>query len=146
MTEHGDEGAMGVVFNRPADATVADTVPELSDVAAGEDPIYIGGPVQTEAVVVLAEFRDPGAAATMVVGDVGLVSAKVDTDELPAATRQARASPATRAGARVSSRMSSRRRRGSSRHRSPASSSTTMPRRSGAPSSRAWAAATRCSP
>ena len=90
VTEHGDEGAMGVVLNRPADATVADTVPELSDVAAGEDPIYIGGPVQTEAVVVLAEFRDPGAAATMVVGDVGLVSAKVDTDELPAVTRQAR--------------------------------------------------------
>src|SRR5688572_12556802 len=89
ITEHGDDGAMGIVLNRPADAEVAEVLPELSDIAV-EEPIFVGGPVQPEALVVLGEFSDPEKAAWIVVADVGLVSADTDIEELPASVRRGR--------------------------------------------------------
>ena len=89
ITEHGDEGAMGIVLNRPADAEVAEVLPELADVAV-EEPIFVGGPVQPDSLVVLGEFTDPLKAAWIVVADVGLVSADTDLDELPGAVRRGR--------------------------------------------------------
>lgn len=73
MVEHADEGAFGLVLNRPSDATVGDAVPRLAEVAEAEDVIQIGGPVQPEGVVALGEFEDPEASPRIVVGDVGLV-------------------------------------------------------------------------
>jgi putative transcriptional regulator len=52
--------------------------------------VYVGGPVQPEAIVLLAEFSDLEAAAWIVVADVGLASADVDLDELAAAVRRGR--------------------------------------------------------
>jgi putative transcriptional regulator len=89
ITEHTDEGAMGIVLNRPSETSVDEVVPELAGVAASE-PVFVGGPVQPEAVVLLAEFADPEAAAWIVVADVGLASAEVDLDELPQAVRRGR--------------------------------------------------------
>ena len=81
ITEHNDDGAMGIVLNRPSETSVESVVPELAEIAGGE-PIYVGGPVQPEALVLLAEFTNPEAAAWIVVADVGLASADVDLDEL----------------------------------------------------------------
>lgn len=89
ITEHNDDGAMGIVLNRPSDARARDLLPTLEDVA-GDDPLFIGGPVQPEAVVLLAEFSDPEAAAWIVVADVGLASAGTDVDELIPAVRRGR--------------------------------------------------------
>lgn len=89
ITEHGDDGAMGIVLNRPADAEVSDILPELAEIAV-EEPIFVGGPVQPEALVVLGEFTDPGKAAWIVVADVGLVSAATDIEELPDSVRRGR--------------------------------------------------------
>ncbi|TMK69047.1 MAG: hypothetical protein E6G49_12940, partial [Actinobacteria bacterium] len=74
MTEHNDDGALGIVLNRPSETAVEAVVPPLSDIA-GTEPVYVGGPVQPEAIVLLAEFVDPDAAAWIVVADVGLASA-----------------------------------------------------------------------
>jgi putative transcriptional regulator len=90
ITEHNEEGAMGIVLDRPSETTVGDVVPELGEVAGAEAPIYVGGPVQPTALVVLAEFSDPSAAAWIVVADVGFASADVEMDELPASVRRAR--------------------------------------------------------
>jgi putative transcriptional regulator len=46
--------------------------------------------VQPEAVLVLAEFDDASAAATIVVGDVGFASSDDDLEALAGATRRAR--------------------------------------------------------
>ena len=89
ITEHGDDGAMGIVLNRPAEAEVAEVLPELAEIAAAE-PIFVGGPVQPDALVVLGEFSDPDQAAWIVVADVGLVSAATGLDELPGALRRGR--------------------------------------------------------
>jgi putative transcriptional regulator len=90
LTEHNTEGALGIVLNRPADASVGEVVPQLTEVAPAGDPVYVGGPVQPQALVVLAEFSDPSVAAWIVVADVGFVSAGADTDQLAASTRRGR--------------------------------------------------------
>ena len=89
LTEHNEEGAMGIVLNRPSETSVASVAPELEEIARGE-PVYVGGPVQPEALVLLAEFTDLEAAAWIVVADVGLASADVDLDELADAVRRGR--------------------------------------------------------
>jgi putative transcriptional regulator len=89
ITEHNEEGAMGIVLNRPSDAGVGDLVPELAEIAAA-GPVFVGGPVQPEALVVLAEFADPAAAAWLVVADVGFIAAEADPDELERAVRRGR--------------------------------------------------------
>jgi putative transcriptional regulator len=88
--EHGEEGAMGLVLNRPSDVTVGDAVPPLASVAGADSLVYVGGPVQPEAVLVLAEFDDPEAAATIVVGDVGFASSEGELGDMAGLTRRAR--------------------------------------------------------
>ena len=89
ITEHNEEGALGIVLNRPADARVAEVVPELAGVAE-DGPVYVGGPVQPQALVVLAEFADPEAAAWIVVADVGFVAAEAEPELLERAVRRGR--------------------------------------------------------
>jgi hypothetical protein len=81
ITEHNDEGAMGIVLNRPAETRIMEVLPELADVAPDET-IFVGGPVQPDAIVLLAEFSDPDAAAWIVVADVGLAAADRELSEL----------------------------------------------------------------
>ena len=90
VAEHSNEGAMGLVLNRPSETTVEEAVPELADVAGADSPVFVGGPVQPQAVLVLAEFDEPEEAATVVVGDIGFARADGDLDDLARLTRRAR--------------------------------------------------------
>ncbi|MBA3246390.1 MAG: YqgE/AlgH family protein [Actinobacteria bacterium] len=73
IAEHGDGGAMGLVLNRPSQTLVGEAVPELTSLSAGDEPIFVGGPVATESVLALAEVEDPDDASELVLGDVGFV-------------------------------------------------------------------------
>jgi putative transcriptional regulator len=91
ITEHTDEGAMGLVLNRPSDAIVDDAVPDLAWVAGGDGNIFVGGPVAPTGVIVLAEWIDPTQAVVLVEDDLGFVPGDAeDTDALAAAVRRAR--------------------------------------------------------
>lgn len=74
VAHHDDDGALGIVLNRPSATTVAEAVPELHDVLAPGQLVHFGGPVHHDAIVVLAEFRDPSDAAYLVSDRIGLVS------------------------------------------------------------------------
>lgn len=76
--EHNDEGAMGVVLNRVSPVTVEDAVPPIAPLTSTGDLVYIGGPVQPQAVVVLADFVDPERAEALVVETVGFLPGEVD--------------------------------------------------------------------
>jgi putative transcriptional regulator len=89
ITEHDEDGAMGIVLNRPSEALVTDVVPDLAGIA-GDEPVFVGGPVQSEALVVLGEFSDHSAAAWIVAADVGLVSADSELSELSSSLRRGR--------------------------------------------------------
>jgi putative transcriptional regulator len=91
LLEHSDEGAMGLILNRPVEATVGEAAPELEDVVDGEEPLFQGGPVQPSGVIVLAEFADPDDAAMLVVGGVGPMSASADLATVQVVEGRARA-------------------------------------------------------
>jgi len=90
VVEHNDEGAMGIVLNRPSTAAVAEAVPPLEDLVGEDEPVFVGGPVEPAAVVVLAEFSDTDAAAALVFGDLGFLRADADPSVLDAAARRFR--------------------------------------------------------
>ncbi len=91
ITEHTDEGAMGLVLNRPSEAEVEEAVPDLGWVADADDPVFVGGPVAPNGVIVLAEWSDPAQAVVLVEDDLGFVAGDAeDTDALAAAIRRAR--------------------------------------------------------
>lgn len=90
IAEHGEEGAMGLVLNRPSETAVSEAVPDLSALVEEGAPVWVGGPVQQQAVLVLAEFEDPEEAASIVVGDVGFVPSDGDFELLATATRRVR--------------------------------------------------------
>lgn len=89
--EHGeDEGALGVILNRPTGVTVADAAPTLAPLVPDEEVVYAGGPVRPESVLVLAEVEDPTLVDGLIVGDLGFLRGDADLDELAAVTRRAR--------------------------------------------------------
>jgi putative transcriptional regulator len=91
VVEHNEEGALGLVLNRPSETNVADAVPQLEELLDPEDQLYIGGPVQPSAVIVLARFEDPGDAALLAFDDVGVLGTEAQLDEPVAGVRQGRA-------------------------------------------------------
>jgi putative transcriptional regulator len=70
VADHGEEGAMGVILNRPSGMTVADAAPDLEPLVGPGAPIFAGGPVQPTAGVVLAEVAEQDEP---IFGDVVLV-------------------------------------------------------------------------
>lgn len=58
VADHGDEGAMGVILNRPSGMSVADAAPDLEELVGPDAPIFAGGPVQPTSGVVLAEITE----------------------------------------------------------------------------------------
>ena len=90
VVAHDDDGAVGVVLNRRTETEVAEAVPELAELVPPGEPVSLGGPVQTEAVVVLAEWEDPDEAGSLVFEDVGLMSGEAEAERVAAATRRVR--------------------------------------------------------
>lgn len=87
---HNDEGAMGVVLNRPSEVTVGEAVPQLEAAAGGLETVFVGGPVQRTSIVLLAEFDDPDAAGLLVLGRIGFPATDAEPDTLAGAVGRAR--------------------------------------------------------
>jgi putative transcriptional regulator len=47
-----------------------------------DDVVHVGGPVQPEAIIALAEFEDVGDALSPIVGNVGFMAADADVEDL----------------------------------------------------------------
>jgi putative transcriptional regulator len=90
VTEHGDDGALGLILNRPAETTVVQAVTPLAGLVDPVEPVYVGGPVEPGSVIVLAQFEDPDDAAATIFDDVGFVGGDSDLDEVAGAITRAR--------------------------------------------------------
>jgi putative transcriptional regulator len=91
IAKHDEEGAMGVVLNRPSEATIGEVAPQLESLAELDEVVYFGGPVQPTSLIVLAQFDDPGNAALTILGDIGFVAVGTELDEVAGATGRSRA-------------------------------------------------------
>lgn len=102
LLDHGDEGSLGLVLNRPSDTTVVDPLPEWDRFAVHPAVVFLGGPVQQERAIALARpsaghrTGDPDGAGVLddafdaVVGDIGTLDLHVDPDRVGAAIDQVR--------------------------------------------------------
>jgi putative transcriptional regulator len=91
VVEHNDDGALGLVLNRPSETSVAEAVPQLDTLLDPTERLFIGGPVQPSAVIVLAEFEDATDAALIAFDDVGVLGTGPSSDELTVGVRSGRA-------------------------------------------------------
>ena len=82
VIEHTEDGAMGVVLNRPTETEVAEAVPALGELATEGDVVHVGGPVQPQAVLALGDFEEPSEAGTPVTGPLGLLDPERPDPEL----------------------------------------------------------------
>jgi putative transcriptional regulator len=80
VAEHNDEGALGVVINRPIDLTVEGLFERvdipLDAKELGDAPVYFGGPVQTDRGFVLHRPVGEWQSSLKVNGDIALTSSK----------------------------------------------------------------------
>jgi putative transcriptional regulator len=82
VLEHSEDGAVGLVLNRPSETAVDDAVPDLAPLADPGDVVHLGGPVGPDSVIVLARFEDPAEAASIVLDDLGVVDPEMLDVEL----------------------------------------------------------------
>ena len=85
--EHDEEGAVGVVLNRPLDLPMEQAVPALADLTGPGEPVFRGGPVEPDQAVLLVDLEDPRTLDVPVVGSVGFLTGEVSAEVRPGVRR-----------------------------------------------------------
>ena len=80
ICEHNEDGAMGIIINRPIDLTLSDLFNRidlnLDDEAYEDTPVYFGGPVQTDRGFVLHRPMGIWHSTVQVNAQIGLTSSR----------------------------------------------------------------------
>lgn len=71
LTKYSEEGAMGLIVNRATNIGLAGLL-TLEGVEKRTETIYIGGPVQRSAILLLARSKTPPEKSEQIVGDIYL--------------------------------------------------------------------------
>ena len=83
VVEHTDEGALGLVLNRPTDLPVAEALPEWRHLVTDPPVLHVGGPVEERSGWCLARVTDLDHEGFVpVLGDLGLLDLSLDPDLL----------------------------------------------------------------
>jgi putative transcriptional regulator len=82
IAHHDDDGAMGLVLSRPSSVAAVEAVPLLEGLPGSDAPVFVGGPVQPQAFMVLAEFGDLADSVAPIFDHVGFMSADAEPEEL----------------------------------------------------------------
>ena len=92
LLEHGAQGSLGIVLNRPTRAELATTLPDWSALIAEPARFFLGGPVEPQAVIGLGRCLDapPTEAWQPVLGDVGVVDLQAGPAAAPPSLREVR--------------------------------------------------------
>jgi len=80
LCEHNDEGALGIIINRPMETRLADILDHMDITthidAVAAQPVYMGGPVQNDRGFVLHEPVGSWEATLQVTDSIGLTSSR----------------------------------------------------------------------
>jgi len=82
ILEHNEEGAVGVIINQPSTSGLDGELPEWAGLLADPQVVFVGGPVQPQAAVGLADGVDGSPVA-----GVGVVDLSAPPGELSAPVR-----------------------------------------------------------
>jgi putative transcriptional regulator len=83
MLEHNEEGALGVVLNRPLDLPVSEVLPDWAEAATAPGCLFVGGPVSPTAVIGLGRGEGDGFQPLF----DGLVTLDLEADPVVTAPR-----------------------------------------------------------
>jgi len=81
LLEHGDQGSLGLVLNRPTGADIGEALPNWAKLTSAPACFYRGGPVEPSAVIGLARRARGGPEPERwapVLQDVGVVDLRSD--------------------------------------------------------------------
>jgi putative transcriptional regulator len=59
VLEHHDEGALGLVLNRPSLEELGDALQPWSEMQSDPSLVFVGGPVEPDALIAIARVREP---------------------------------------------------------------------------------------
>lgn len=86
VIQHDDEGAVGLVLDRPTEATIEEALPDWAAYACAPGVVFVGGPVQQhEAVFGLARVQrvEDSDAWQPLLGRIGTVDLGADPASVP---------------------------------------------------------------
>jgi len=82
MLEDNEDGALGLVLNRPSPLEVGEPLPDWADLSASPPVVFVGGPVSRSSVIALARCSDEPEiseeAWTSVLGPIGVLDLTAD--------------------------------------------------------------------
>lgn len=81
MLAHGDQGALGLVLNRPTETPLGSPLPQWEDLASGPGVVFVGGPVSGGTIClarVRSEVAVPSDAYLPLQGTLGTVDLEAD--------------------------------------------------------------------
>lgn len=84
---HDDEGAVGVVLNRASDVSVDEAAPAFASLLGYESVVFVGGPVQPQAAIVVADFEEEDEAGVLAFGSIGFLSGEAEPDAVTGVRR-----------------------------------------------------------
>lgn len=91
LLEHNDDGALGLIINRPGDASLLDVVPPVADIASAPAVVFSGGPVQPEIAIALGVTDGSSSEGWRpIVGPLVTVDLDFDPAMLAASLRELR--------------------------------------------------------
>ena len=81
---HEDEGALGLVLNRPSDTDIDAPLPRWGRLAAEPPVVFVGGPVAPGAAICLARVPEgePSEGWIPLLGELGTLDLEQDPDDL----------------------------------------------------------------
>jgi putative transcriptional regulator len=83
-----EDGALGLVLNRPSGTDVAEVLPDWAPLSAEPPVVFVGGPVQPNAAICLGRGRPGGPAVAAYAALEGVPGTSVGTVDLDAPVEQ----------------------------------------------------------
>ena len=85
LTDYSRRGAMGLVINRPGTKRIAELLPQWKQMRTRADRVFIGGPVEGDAVIALAHSEARPDEARSVIDKVWLLNTRTALESAIAA-------------------------------------------------------------
>ena len=92
LLDHNDEGALGLIINRPGNASLLEVVPPVADIASTPAVVFSGGPVEPQVAIALGVTADGSTSEGWrpIVGPLVTVDLDFDPEVLAASLRELR--------------------------------------------------------